>query len=354
MAIMSLNLKSKLKPAVLNLCRTFSNAPLPICSKDKSKFIVPQFTGPGRLNCLLISIEDTAHKVEKYINYPKRFHNPVASCNGLVLFLFEGSYNKDTNTKTSPGEALWNPTTNELKILPPSPATLDPRTFSNAPLHVGSKYKSKFIVAQHTKTIGLGCLNYLVISIEDTAHQVEKYINYPKLYHNPVATCNGLVLLLFGGSYDEDTDTKTSPGEALWNPTTNELKILPPSPAILDPRDTYSKSSHMYFGFGFDSTSDDYKVIRFIEWNREGTNQVNRGHWLPVMAELNFHTIGVLFDQHMARVLFGQLQNVVPEAMALCCLLCRATAEIQVLLRRQQPFSGGTTESSYVAKLEKQ
>ncbi|GER52890.1 F-box and associated interaction domains-containing protein, partial [Striga asiatica] len=109
------------------------------------------------------------------------------------------------------------------------------RTFSNAPLSVGSKCKSKFIVAQHTKTIGLGCFNYLVISIEDTAHEVEKCINYPKLYHNPVATCNGLMLLLFEGSRDEDTDTKTSPGEALWNPTTNELKILPPSPATLNP-----------------------------------------------------------------------------------------------------------------------
>ncbi|GER41178.1 SMAD/FHA domain-containing protein [Striga asiatica] len=38
MAVMSLNLRSKLKP-LLNLCRTFSNAPLPVCSKDKSKFI---------------------------------------------------------------------------------------------------------------------------------------------------------------------------------------------------------------------------------------------------------------------------------------------------------------------------
>ncbi|GER52861.1 F-box family protein [Striga asiatica] len=126
MAIMSLNPKSKLKP-LLNLCRTFSNAPLPVCSKDKSKFIVPQYTAPGRLNCLVISIEDTTHKLERDINYPKLFHNPVGACNGLVLLDFYGSYDKDTDTETSRCEALWNPTTNELKILPPSPATLDPR-----------------------------------------------------------------------------------------------------------------------------------------------------------------------------------------------------------------------------------
>ncbi|GER53080.1 protein kinase protein with tetratricopeptiderepeat domain [Striga asiatica] len=56
--------------------------------------------------------------------FPDRVFHPYDSCNGLILLLYDNIWGKDPDI---PQEALWNPTTNELKILPTSPATLDPR-----------------------------------------------------------------------------------------------------------------------------------------------------------------------------------------------------------------------------------
>ncbi|GER34563.1 F-box protein [Striga asiatica] len=49
---------------------------------------------------------------------------------------------------------------------------------------------------------------------------------------------------------------------ALWNPTTDELKLLPQSSVPRPPRTRKSVFCH---GFGFDHHND-YKVIRFIEY----------------------------------------------------------------------------------------
>ncbi|GER52875.1 F-box protein [Striga asiatica] len=133
------------------------------------------------------------------------------------------------------------------------------------------KDDSKFMVARIT---GVGqmheWINYSVISIKDKRPQLEKNFKFPVLQHihNPASICNGLLLLLFNGNgkIDKDTGktTKPSPHEGLWNPTTSEIKTLPPSPASLDPRCV--KMAHFYFGFGFDSASEDYKVIRLLKF----------------------------------------------------------------------------------------
>ncbi|CAA0835969.1 Unknown protein [Striga hermonthica] len=76
------------------------------------------------------------------------------------------------------------------------------------------------------------------------------------------------------GKYPDDVDMEEDfwTKEALWNPTTNELKILPPSPATLDPRHELCVCN--YFGFGYDSTSGDYKVIRFLRRSNDWTSLV--------------------------------------------------------------------------------
>ncbi|KAG8480149.1 hypothetical protein CXB51_024893 [Gossypium anomalum] len=74
--------------------------------------------------------------------------------------------------------------------------------------------------------------------------------------------CHGLLCLL-----DPSTDNA-----AIWNPSTREFKILPPSsiqrPSYFSPfEETYLTLDDVEFyhaAFGFDSKIDDYKVIRFV------------------------------------------------------------------------------------------
>ncbi|KAA3481919.1 F-box protein CPR30-like [Gossypium australe] len=74
--------------------------------------------------------------------------------------------------------------------------------------------------------------------------------------------CHGLLCL-----HDPSTDKA-----AIWNPSTREFKILPPSsiqcPPYFSPfEETYLSLDDVSFSnaaFGFDSKTDDYKVIRFV------------------------------------------------------------------------------------------
>ncbi|MFQ6647116.1 hypothetical protein Gotur_019251, partial [Gossypium turneri] len=73
--------------------------------------------------------------------------------------------------------------------------------------------------------------------------------------------CHGLLCLL-----DPSKDKA-----AIWNPSTREFKILPPSSIQRPPNfspfeETYLTLDDVSFNdaaFGFDSKTDDYKVIRF-------------------------------------------------------------------------------------------
>ena len=53
----------------------------------------------------------------------------------------------------------------------------------------------------------------------------------------------------------------------LWNPLTTEFRKLPPS-IILHPRDSYSSFTRAV-GFGYDSKSMDFKVVRFMGFAKE-------------------------------------------------------------------------------------
>jgi molecular chaperone HtpG len=51
-----------------------------------------------------------------------------------------------------------------------------------------------------------------------------------------------------------------------WNPTTNEFKVIPTSPAEYE-RIMYEDVHYCYHLVGYDCIKDDYKVIRFIEYD---------------------------------------------------------------------------------------
>jgi molecular chaperone HtpG len=50
----------------------------------------------------------------------------------------------------------------------------------------------------------------------------------------------------------------------LWNPTTNEFIVIPSSPVEALP---YRKFEAFIHGFGYDHVRDDYKVIRYVEFD---------------------------------------------------------------------------------------
>ncbi|KEH16624.1 putative F-box domain-containing protein [Medicago truncatula] len=52
----------------------------------------------------------------------------------------------------------------------------------------------------------------------------------------------------------------------LWNPTNGEFKVLPESPTELEPSVRYEIELERLHGFGYDSVSDDYKVIRHVQY----------------------------------------------------------------------------------------
>ncbi|XP_062027273.1 F-box/kelch-repeat protein At3g23880-like [Rosa rugosa] len=73
-------------------------------------------------------------------------------------------------------------------------------------------------------------------------------------YRVLVGACNGLVCVDVG--YE---------AIMLWNPCTRDSKVLPKPPPVVD-----SKFSNYLYGFGYDSASDDYKVIRgFTDYHAE-------------------------------------------------------------------------------------
>ncbi|XP_008235755.1 PREDICTED: F-box/kelch-repeat protein At3g23880-like [Prunus mume] len=113
-----------------------------------------------------------------------------------------------------------------------------------------------------------------------------------------VGTCNGLVCLVAG-------DDEIHFAASLWNPCIRKLVALPkPGLAV------YKAIDQVRYGFGYDSCTDDYKVLRCVnhKYIRHSTCQVEiwslaRGSWKSlssaadhVILPANFHP-GQLFNR---------------------------------------------------------
>jgi molecular chaperone HtpG len=78
-------------------------------------------------------------------------------------------------------------------------------------------------------------------------------INNPGFILGPVI--NGIMCLCQNGTT-----------VVLWNPTTDEFKLLPPSPTQLEPSVRYEIELEKLHGFGYDRVRDDYNVIRHVHY----------------------------------------------------------------------------------------
>ncbi|CAI9106769.1 OLC1v1005988C1 [Oldenlandia corymbosa var. corymbosa] len=76
-------------------------------------------------------------------------------------------------------------------------------------------------------------------------------------------SCNGLICVTHYNGYHNDLQL----GVMLWNPSLNQYWRLPDSPASLDSckRGRRLSRTKYFFGFGYDETRDDYKVVRLVQ-----------------------------------------------------------------------------------------
>ncbi|KAL0363150.1 UNVERIFIED_CONTAM: F-box protein CPR1 [Sesamum calycinum] len=114
------------------------------------------------------------------------------------------------------------------------------------------------LVSNSHRSLILGGLGLYTIDLDslDKTHVIK-----PPFYYKSVDgisnSCNGIVLVM-------------SEPPILWNPFSRDYKVLPECsveyPVELD---SYSKTS---YGFGYDSTNDDYKIVRVVEFRNETTH----------------------------------------------------------------------------------
>jgi F-box interacting protein len=89
----------------------------------------------------------------------------------------------------------------------------------------------------------------------DTAIELDHPLKTPHYETEIVGSCNGLLCL-----------SNTKEDVALWNPSTRKYKKLPVTTLEFAP-DGYDYSQYTVSGFGYDETSDDYKVVRSVRLN---------------------------------------------------------------------------------------
>ncbi|PIA31556.1 hypothetical protein AQUCO_04900096v1 [Aquilegia coerulea] len=96
-------------------------------------------------------------------------------------------------------------------------------------------------------------IDYPTIEIKDYP---DKAIYDTRSCFNVAGSCNGLLCI-----WNIDRDV------FIWNPSTKEFKILPQTPnkLVQDYRD-YSLEWDSYYGFGYDSNLDDYKVVKISQY----------------------------------------------------------------------------------------
>ncbi|GMY35329.1 F-box protein CPR1 [Fagus crenata] len=86
----------------------------------------------------------------------------------------------------------------------------------------------------------------------DTAIELDHPLKTPHYKTEIVGSCNGLLCL-----------SNTKEDVALWNPSTRKYKKLPVTTLEFAP-DGYDFCQYTVSGFGYDETSDDYKVVRSV------------------------------------------------------------------------------------------
>ncbi|KAK9945748.1 hypothetical protein M0R45_011247 [Rubus argutus] len=87
------------------------------------------------------------------------------------------------------------------------------------------------------------------------ARRIAQPLTHPGRDTVIVGNCNGL-LCIYNRFHDNDL--------AVWNPSIHRFRRIPFTPIEIPPS---TKGSYPTYGFGFDITNDDYKLVRIVEFH---------------------------------------------------------------------------------------
>ncbi|XP_058762076.1 putative F-box protein At3g16210 [Vicia villosa] len=119
------------------------------------------------------------------------------------------------------------------------------------------------IEVNSSDTPGHGCRSNLYFVSGDRFENMLKFdFSLPFQVLGPVITIIGSTSI--NGTLCLSTFFNDEKHVVLWNPATDEFNVIPPSPVESSPYRSVVASVH---GFGYDQLNDDYKVIRYVEFN---------------------------------------------------------------------------------------
>ncbi|CAN0929855.1 F-box protein CPR1 [Linum grandiflorum] len=146
----------------------------------------------------------------------------------------------------------------------------DPNVIRKIIFHKSSDDQKKFQVLISGRRHGarFSSVLYSIYSYE-TLRPIEELVTPVELEARVVGCCDGIFCLARttrddNGNYHHNT--------VLWNPATSEIKIIPPGPY----HPCHSSRVFLYLraertGFGYDPKTDDYKVVRVMEFEDSTT-----------------------------------------------------------------------------------
>ncbi|XP_010422230.1 PREDICTED: F-box protein CPR30-like [Camelina sativa] len=130
------------------------------------------------------------------------------------------------------------------------------------PDFISSHLRRVLQTGDHLMILLRGALRLYSVDLDslDSVHDVEQ----PMKRGGPTevfGSCNGLI-----GLSNSPTDL------AVFNPSTRQIRRLPPS--SIDLPEGSSNRGYVFYGLGYDSVSDDYKVVRMVQFKRDSDDEL--------------------------------------------------------------------------------
>ncbi|KAK9067432.1 hypothetical protein SSX86_014761 [Deinandra increscens subsp. villosa] len=157
----------------------------------------------------------------------------------------------------------------------------------------------KLILVSDTKSLFSLDVNDLLPSLtsEDDISATGKEVKIPIMWEQIWGSSNGLVLA------EDGNDTIF-----FINPTTKEIWKVPPSPFALPVRESF-----VMYGFGYDSSTDDYKIVSISFWGTDNEHNPDCDDMFVTVYSLRNNSWRKLrnspYDHSIGHVIRGVLVN---------------------------------------------
>lgn len=134
----------------------------------------------------------------------------------------------------------------------------------NSPDFISSHLTRVLKTNDHLMILLRGALHLYTVDLYSLDSGGVSDVEHPMKRGGPTevfGSCNGLI-----GLSNSPTDL------ALFNPSTRQIHRLPPSPVDL-PEGSVTRG-YVFYGLGYDSVNDDYKVVRMVQFKRDPDDEL--------------------------------------------------------------------------------